>query len=97
MHFHELACGFAKDRLEHVGGELRACRAVWCDDVACDVAVCVDAGQNCLLCDGAYLGFTVSIARWAIVKIGLGFEDAKIGYLLRATELFKRSGGRFTG
>jgi hypothetical protein len=49
------------------------------------------------LCDGAYLGFTVSIARWAIVKIGLGFEDAKIGYLLRATELFKRSGGRFTG
>ena len=37
MHFHELACGFVEDDLEHVGGELLACRAAWCDDVACDV------------------------------------------------------------
>lgn len=97
MHFHELACGFVKDGLEHVRWELSACRAARCDDVACDVAVCGDAGQNHLLCDGAYLGFTASIARWAIFGIGLGFEVAEIGYLLRSTELFKRSGGRFIG
>jgi hypothetical protein len=48
-HFHELAGGFVEDVLEHVGGELLACRAKWCDDVACDVAMCVDAGQYCLL------------------------------------------------
>ena len=53
-------------------------RAEWCDDVACDVAICVDAGQYCLLCDGAYLGFAASIARWAIVGCGCGFEDAKM-------------------
>ncbi len=57
----------------------------------------VDAGQYCLLCDGVYLGFAVSIARWAIAGCGHGFEDAKIGYSLRSTKLFKQSGGRFIG
>ena len=85
--FHELADGFVKDGLEHVGGELSVCRAAWCDDVACDVAVCVDVGQYCLLCDGAYLGFAVSVARWAISRCGHGFKDAEIGYLLRSTKL----------
>ena len=96
-HFHELASGFVEDGLEHVGGELLACHTVWCDDIACDVAVCVDAGQNCLLCDGAYLGFAASVARWAIFGCEHGFEDVKIGYLLRSPKLFKRSGGRFIG
>jgi hypothetical protein len=49
------------------------------------------------LCDGAYLGFAASIARWAIVRCGCGFEDAKIGYSLRWTKLFERSGGRHIG
>jgi hypothetical protein len=79
------------------GGELLACCAAWCDGVACDVTICVDAGQYCLLCDGAYLGFAASIARWAIVRCGCGFEDAKIGYSLRWTKLFERSGGRHIG
>ncbi len=97
LHFYELAGGFVKDGLEHVCGELLACRDVWCDDVACDVTVCVDAGQYCLLCDGAYLGFAASVARWAIFGCGCGVKDAKIGYLLRLTKLFKQSGGRFIG
>jgi hypothetical protein len=98
MHFHDLVCGFVKNGLEHVGEELLACCAAWCDDVACDVAICVDAGQYCLLCDDAYnLGFAASIVRWAIVGWGRGFEDAKIGYSLRSTKLFKRSGGRHIG
>ena len=97
MHFYELAGGFVKDGLEHVGGELLTCHAAWCDDVACDVAICVDAGQYCLLCDGAYLGFAASVARWAIFGCGRGFKDAKIGYLLRLTKLFRWSGGRFIG
>ncbi len=96
-HFHELAGGCVKDGLEHVGVELSACRAAWCDDVAYDVAICVDAGQYCLLCDGAYLGFPASVARWAIFGCGHGFKDAKIDYLLRSMKLFKRSGGRFIG
>ncbi len=96
-HFHELACRFGEDSLEHVGGELSVCHASWCDDLACDVAMCVDAGQYCFLCDGAYLGSAASIARWAIFGCGCGFEDAEIGYLLRATKLFKRSGGRDIG
>ena len=50
------------------GGELLACCAAWCDGVACDVTICVDAGQYCLLCDGAYLDFAASIARWAILR-----------------------------
>ena len=95
-HFHELACG-VENGLEHVGGELLACCTAWCDDVACDVAICVDASQNCLLCDGVYVGFAASIARGAIVGFGRGFEDAEIGYLLRSTRLFKGSGGRFIG
>ena len=81
-HFHELAGGFVIDGLEHVSGELLACHAAWCDDVACDVAVCVDAGQYCLLCDGAHLGFAASVTKWAIFGCRCGFEDAKIGYLL---------------
>ncbi len=97
MHFHELASGFVKDGLEHGGGELLARRAAWCDDIACDVAVCVDAGQYCLLCDGAYLGFAASVARWAIVGCGCDFEDAEIGYSLRLTKLFRLSRGRFIG
>ncbi len=44
-HFHELASGFVEDGLEHVGGELSACHAAWCDDVACDVAVCVEINK----------------------------------------------------
>ena len=64
-----------------------ACRAAWCDGVACDVTVCVDAGQYCLLCDGAYLGFAASVARWAIAGCGCDFEDAEIGYSLRSTKL----------
>ncbi len=96
-HFHELAGGFVKDGLEHVGGELSVCRAAWCDDIACDVAACVDACQYCLLCDGGYLGFAASVARWAIYGCGCGFEDAEIGYLLRSTKLFRWSGGRFIG
>ena len=94
-HFHELAGGFVKDGLEHVGGELSACRAAWCDDVACDVAMCVDSCQYCLLCDGVYLGFAASVAIWTIFGCGRGVEDAKIGYSLRSTKLFKWSGGRF--
>ncbi len=96
-HFHELAGGFVEDGLERVGGELSACRAAWCDDVACVVAMCVDAGQYCLLCDGAYLGVAASAARWAIFWCGRGFKDAKIGYSLRSTKLFKWSGGRLIG
>ena len=92
-----MACRFVEDGLEHVGRELLACCAVWCDDIAYDVAICVDEGQYCLLCGGAYLGFAVSIARWAIVGCGRGFEDAKIGYLLRLAKFFKRSGGRHIG
>jgi hypothetical protein len=95
LHFHELAGGFVKDGLKHVSGELPACRAAWCDDVVCDVAVCVDAGQYCLLCDGGYLCFAVSVARWAIFGCGCGFKDANIGCLLRLTKLFRQSGGRF--
>jgi hypothetical protein len=97
MHFHELACEFVKDGLEHVGGELLACCSAWCDDVACDVTICVDAGQYCLLCDGAYLGVAASIVQWAIVGCGRGFEDAQIGYSLRSMNLFERSGGRHIG
>ncbi len=92
-HFHELAGGFVENSLEHASGELLVCPAAWCDDLACDVAICVDAGQYCLLCDGAYLGFAASVARWAIFGCGRGFKDAKIGYLLRSTKLFKQSGG----
>ncbi len=76
---------------------MSVCRAAWCDDVACDVPICVDAGQYCLLCDGAYMGFAVSIARWAIFQCGHGFEDAEIGYSLRITKIFNQSGGRFIG
>ena len=96
-HFHELADGFVKDGLEHVGRELLACRAAWCDDVACDVDVCVDAGQDCLLSDGAYLSFAASVARWAIFGCRCGFKDTKICYSLRSTKLFRWSGGRFIG
>ena len=66
-----------------ISKELSACRAVWCDDLVCDVAMCVDAGQYCLLYDGAYLRFAASVARWAIFGGGRGFKDAKIGYSLR--------------
>ena len=70
-HFHELAGGIVEDGLEHVGGELLVCRAAWCDDVACDVAECVDAGQYCLLCDSAYLGFAASVQDGPSLGVGM--------------------------
>ncbi len=70
-HFHEMARGFVKDGVEHVGGVLSLSCTVSCDMAAHHFAIVVDAGQQSLLSYCMDLGLTVGVVCRTIHRVFL--------------------------
>ncbi len=79
-HFHEMACGFVKDSVEHVGGVLSLSCVASHDRAACCFSIIGDAGQQSLLSHCTDLGLTAGVACRTILRVYLVFQYSQIGY-----------------
>jgi hypothetical protein len=85
-HFREIAPGFFKDSMEHVGGVLLLSFAVHCDMAAHHFAIVVDAGQQSLLSYCMDLGLTAGVACWTIHRVYFVIQYTQVGYSLGLPE-----------
>jgi hypothetical protein len=93
-HFHEVARGFVKDSVEHVGGVLLLSCAMGSDGAACPFAIIVDAVQEGLLSYCTDLGLTAGVGCRTIHQIYLVIQYSQVGYSLGSTK-FCEWGGRY--
>ncbi len=78
LHFHEVAHGFVKDSMEHIGGELLLCCVVGCDRVACHFTIIADTGQHGLLSYHLDLGLTVGVACRTVQMVYLVIQMSRL-------------------
>jgi hypothetical protein len=95
-HFHEMARGFVKDSMKHVGGVLLLSCTASSDRAACCFTMIVDAGQQSLLSYCTDLGLTVGVACRTIHRVYLVIQYSQVGYLLGSPE-FHEWGGWYMG
>ncbi len=82
-HFHEMARGFVKDSMEHVGS---------CDRAACYFAIIVDAGQQSLLSNCMDLDLTAGVLCRTIHWVYLVIQYSQVSYLLGSPEFCEWEG-----
>jgi hypothetical protein len=86
QHFHEMACGFVKDSVDHVSGVLLLSCVASRDRAACCFAIIVDTGQQSLLSYCTDLGLTAGVACRTIHQVYLVIQYSQVGYLLGLPE-----------
>jgi hypothetical protein len=91
-HFHEMACGFVEDSVEHVGGVLLLSCTASHDRAACCFTIIVDAGQQSLLSYCTDLGLTAGVACRTIHQVYLVIQYSQVGYLLGLLEFWEWGG-----
>ncbi len=85
-HFHEMARGFIKNSVEHVGGVLSLSYAASRDWAGCSFAIIVGAGQQNLLRYCMDLGLTAGVVCRAIHWVYLVIQYSQVGYSLGLPE-----------
>jgi hypothetical protein len=92
LHFHEMAHGFVKNNVEHVGRVLLLSCAVSPDRAACCFAMIVDAGQQSLLSYCMDWGLITSVACRTIYGVYFFIQYSQASYSLGLLEICEWGG-----